>query len=363
MVRLAIAGLAAFVGAALVTPAAACPVCIERPEATLADRLLSADVVAIAREDPDRPFRFAPVAVLAGSVEGLPRPPLLVDSATRRRLAAGPEDGVLLLHEGDGWARAAHLDPAAQGVVAEILARGPAWRNEPEARFAFFEPLLHHRDRTLRHLAMDELSRGRYGLIRRMARPIDGETARQALADRSLIPWQAFHILMLGLSERAEDRAFIRARVATAARLGGDRELDAWATALIEIDGAVGVATLVREWLETPGRDVEALRAVLTAFSIHARDGDPALRPGLLAALHALPRRRPDVGGSVAAALGEIGDFSQGAAIERIMLDAARRGEIGLRDPELMAAAFYVHRARQRIPEETDAASGAGRAE
>jgi hypothetical protein len=44
--------------AAVGGPAAACAVCFDKPEATLADRLLQAEAVAIAREDPALPFRF-----------------------------------------------------------------------------------------------------------------------------------------------------------------------------------------------------------------------------------------------------------------------------------------------------------------
>ena len=338
---------------ALAMPAAACPVCIDKPEATLADRLLRADAVVIAREDPARPFHYAPIETLRGEAGAVPIP-LLLDSATRRRLAARPDDGVLFVRNGDAWSGAGYADAVRRDTVAAILAEGPGWDEDPVARFAFFEALLHHREGELSRLAVDELSRAPYGQIRTMAKPLDGATASRALTDRTEIPWRAFHILMLGLSERPEHRALIRERNATAARLGWSRELDAWATALVEIDGPAGVARLAEDWFETPGRDVEALRAVITAFAVQAREGDPALRPSILAALHDLPSRRPDVAGSVAAALGEIGDFSQADAIVRAMRDAAGRGGPSFRDPELLAAALYVDRARRAADAELE---------
>ena len=326
--------------------AASCPVCIDKPEATLADRLLGAETVVIAREDPAQPFRFAPVAALKGGAVAAPIPHLL-DSATRRRLAARPEDGVLLAFDSKGWRRAGYADAAWRETAAAILAQGPAWRDDPDARFAFFEALLRDDDPDLRRLAVDELSRARYGLIRGMDRPLDGGAARAALTDLTQIPWAGFHILMLGLSDRPEDHALVRDRAASAVRSGGGRNLDAWATAWIEIDGADAVARLAADWFETPGRPAEDLRAVIAALSVHAREGDAALQPAILAALHALPARRPDVGGSVAAALGAVGDFSQAEAIERAMLDAARRRAVDLDEPELMAAALHAARARQ----------------
>jgi hypothetical protein len=325
--------------------AAACPICVERPEATLAERLLDARTAVIAREDPAQPFRFAPVETLKGA----PRDaaiPFLLDSATRRRLAARPGDGLLFVHDGQEWRRAAYLDPAMRRTVDAILDRGPGWAADETARFAFFAGLLHDEHPNLRRLAIDELSRARYGLIRAMARPVDPDAARRALADRTELPWAGFHIVMLGLGGRPADRALILGRIAMAARLGGARNLDAWATALIEIDGAEGVARLAAEWFTAPSRPDE-LRAIIAALAVHGREGDPALRPAILSALRGLPARHPDVAGSVAAALGRIGDFSQADAIERVLLDAARRHGAELDAAELMAAALYVNTARQ----------------
>jgi hypothetical protein len=84
-----------------------------------------------------------------------------------------------------------------------------------------------------------------------MDRPLDGDAARAALADKTLLPWTGFHILMLGLSDRPEDHALVRDRADAAARVGGGRDLDAWATALIEIDGADAVERLAADWFET----------------------------------------------------------------------------------------------------------------
>ena len=353
MIRLVpISGLAVAL-ALWAMPAAACPVCIDKPEATVADRLLSADAVVMAREDPDQPFTFAPVAALKGEPGDGPIP-LLLDSTTRRLLDGRPADGVVLIRDGNGWSRVAYADTHMLATVEAILSEGPEWRNAPELRFAFFEALLERDDDVFRHIAIDELSRARYGLIRTMARPLDGAAARGALIDRNRIPWAGFYVLMLGLSDRAEDHALIRDRIVTAARFGADRAFDAWATALIEIDGEAGVGRLVEGWFEAPGSKADEVRAVIAAFEVHAREGDPATRAAILSALRALPARRPEVGGSVAAALGAIGDFSQADAIRTAMLDAARMGDVGLPEPELMAASFYVNRARRAGPAGVD---------
>jgi hypothetical protein len=120
-------------------PGGACLVCIALPERTLADRVIEAEAVVLARPDPARPFAFAPIAALKGDAAG-PAIPGLVDSATRRRLAADPEATVLFAHDADGWTRLADAAPALRATVETILAAAPAWdaAADPAARFAFF---------------------------------------------------------------------------------------------------------------------------------------------------------------------------------------------------------------------------------
>lgn len=191
-------------------PSLACPVCIDLPEKTLADRLLEAETVVVAREDPDRPFRFLPIRTLVGATEGRDIP-FLLDSATRRRLESAPDDGVLMMrsHGGD-WSRGPLADEDLRRVAPLILELRGAGETRDDARFAFFDELLHHPNPQLRRAAVDELSRVRYGLIRSLKRPVDGASARRALADRTAVPWAPFYILMLGLSDDEQDAVLVR---------------------------------------------------------------------------------------------------------------------------------------------------------
>ena len=85
--RLRVALLLGAVPAFLPAPVLACLVCITLPERTIADRVIEAETVVLAREDPARPFSYAPVEPLKGDVSADPIP-FLVDSTMRRRLAA-----------------------------------------------------------------------------------------------------------------------------------------------------------------------------------------------------------------------------------------------------------------------------------
>ncbi|MFC3616463.1 hypothetical protein ACFORG_22190 [Lutimaribacter marinistellae] len=331
----------------LAAPALACTVCLERPEKTLADRVLNGDGVVIAREDPEDPFHYRPVSIIHGTVAGVDIP-FLVDSTTRRRLSSNPENGVLMVREGQIWTRAGFADAEWREVVGRIIASRDEWDNNPEARFAYFEELLHGQNAFLRHIAVDELSRAPYGQIRSMREPIPGQVARQALSDKSLLPWRGFFILMLGMSTEPDHHEIVRERMATAKRYSLGKEFEPWATAFVEVDGAHAVEWLISGWFEAPGASTQELRAVTAALTAHARYGDPALREEILDALGALPRQRPDVVGTVATALAEIGDFSRGEAIRlAVRRDTLRRTGVEIAPEELFAASSYVYRARQ----------------
>ena len=284
--------------------ALACAVCIERPATTLADRLIGADAVVLMREDPDRRLRYKAITTLKGDTDAPPQ--FLVDSATRARLADKPHEAVLALRDAAGWSLAGYATLARIETTQAILERAEHWTASPAARLAFFEGRLSHTELDLRLLALDEVARAPYSLVRRMRVPLDGDTILKALADPQLGDYASVHILMLGLSPRETDRATIRA---AAVRRSG-AALAAWATALIEADGAEGVARLVQAWIEPAGRDKEDLAQVVSAFEIHAREGDPDLGPALRSPLLALADSRPDLAGPVVRALIALDDFT-----------------------------------------------------
>ena len=70
----------------VVRSAGAYQVCIPMPVKTLADRLLEANALVLAREDPERPFHYVTVKVLKGDPGDTPIDAFL-PSLTRRELA------------------------------------------------------------------------------------------------------------------------------------------------------------------------------------------------------------------------------------------------------------------------------------
>ncbi|HMQ92297.1 MAG TPA: hypothetical protein PKA33_00300 [Amaricoccus sp.] len=331
----AAAGLALVAAATLAAgPAAACLACITLPERTIADRLIEADVVALAREDPRRPFTYAPVRLLRGN--SAPPIPLLVDSATRRRLEAAPSDAVLMAHSPEeGWMALAYAGPPVRRMAEAILAAATAWElDDGTARFAFFAERHDHPDPTIRQLALTELSAAPYSLIRTLRPRVSGDEIRQVLRDPMRTAWAPIHILFLGLSEDARDRRLVRNAVATAARHGIRSNLAAWATAYGEVDGLLAIARLRALYVDQKPRDPEALREIVIAFSTLAQGGDPALRPGIDAAFRSLAASGPPaLAAEAARALTWAQDWSQVETFADLLASGT------LSDP---AAAFVI---------------------
>ena len=118
-------------------PAHACVVCVPLPERTLADHVVEAAAVALARHDPDDPFRYAVTEYLKGDAAGAPGEiPFLVDSTTRRRMAADAEVFTILSRElpESEWALHATGGAATVSVIREIAARSEAWLAIPGPR-------------------------------------------------------------------------------------------------------------------------------------------------------------------------------------------------------------------------------------
>jgi hypothetical protein len=325
-------------------PAAACLVCIALPERTLADQVIEAEAVVLARPDPARPFAFAPVAALKGDAAG-PAIPGLVDSATRRRLAADPEAAVLFARDADGWTRLADATPDLRATVETILAAASAWDAEADhaARFAFFAERHDHPDAGVRALALAEISRAPYALIRTMTPRLGRAELARLMRDPKMADWAPIHILFLGLSTDPEDHAFVRRAFDAASRRGG-AHLAAWATALAEIDGPPAIDRLRALYFETPGRSPEDLRGVVTAFATLADGGDPALRPGIDAAFRGLAAGPPALAGEAARQLTWAQDWSQA----RTFADLLAAGAVS--DPAAeFAVALYLEAAREAL--------------
>jgi hypothetical protein len=260
---------------------------------TVADKLIEADVVVLARVDPERPTTYAPIALLRGNAaEPIP---IVVEGAMRRRLEAKPDDAVLIAYTPEeGWIELAYAAPPVRRVAEDVLSAAPDWElDDGSARFDFFADRHDHPDPTVRDLALTELSAAPYAHIRTLQPRVSGKAIREVLRDPTRAQLAPVHILFLALSDDPKDHGLVRSAVATAARHGLHSNLAAWATAYGEIDGPPAIDRMRALFFDHPPRDPQVLRGVVIAFSTLAQGGDPALRPGVDAAFRALASNGP----------------------------------------------------------------------
>jgi len=272
------------------------------PVKTLADRLLEADALVLAREDPARPFHYAVVEILKGDPGEAPIDAFL-PSVDRRVLAQFPRRHMLLARTkpGGGWSALGIAEADYERVVRRVLEQADTWisgETDNRQRLAEFVPLLGHADSRLHETAYLEIGRAPYSEIRRIAATVPLETVRVMLDEPRYLEWRSLAILMLAQSEHPADRERIRTTFADKQRLGSTFNLAAWATAYLAIEGAGGLDGIQGWYLTRPDRSREELREIVKALSVVAGAAAPMREP-VAAAYRALlethPPLAPDV--------------------------------------------------------------------
>ncbi len=254
----------------LVEPRAghACGVCIERPEASLADHILSAEFIVLAGPAIENPFRYGVQEVLKGrweSLGDLPDIPFLIDSVTRRALRLDATRSVLLTYGPDyqestdrsfskAWRRIFLVDPERAEFFENLRLAGALWtygETDTQDRVQFFAEYLWHADTALHNAALIEIGRAPYKLVRPIG---DTSTTRQILRDfndLNRFPYRSVAIRLLGLQTDPQARSIVKARFADVLA-SGDLHSYEWALAGIEADeeaaiNAIGLALQDRQ--------------------------------------------------------------------------------------------------------------------
>ena len=251
------------------------------PRETVADRLIESDVVVFARENPDKPFSYQAVDVLKGKCDSIDID-LFLNSSTRRQLKVNEDLVVVLVRGGENrsWRTVGVADRVYQQVVRRVLAFAPQWRGKggAEKRCEFFLMLFGHENRALFRLAYLEMGRAPYSTIKRLGGIVPKEDILPFLQRREYIEWRALAILMLTQNANESDRKLIESRFDDCCRFALTTNLAAWATAYIELRGASAIDRIQQQYLSNPDRTEEEIRGVITALSVHGRDGHTHLR-------------------------------------------------------------------------------------
>lgn len=286
-----------------VASARACTICVGLPAKSDADYLIESHCVILAREDHGRPFAFAPVEVLKGEFDGR-EIDLLVDSLTRRRLAANEERKVVLVQrqENAPWRSLGIASADFEAVARRVLLLAPSWDGEAgrAKRVAFFIPLFGHEDSQINRLAYLEMGRAPYQVISRLGRVVPRAHYAAMLEDRKYIGWRPLAILLLAQSHSPDDAGYIRDSLESAQQHQLTTNLAAWATAAIEVDRLRAVAYLEKRYCLRSDRTPEELREVAKAFSLHGTEDTGELRERIIAAYRVLLKTHPSMAALVA---------------------------------------------------------------
>lgn len=324
-------------------PAQACSFHNYKPQKTLVDWFLTSWTVALARPDPKDPFRYKVTRIYRGTAveEEIP---VLVDSSTRRRLAQNPQDGVLFAYTPAGGWRAIGAVDGDHHALLDVLVRNAAvWRSEAfsPGRFAVLANYQDHANPGLRRLALQEIDRVPYAMLRTMEVRLSDEDLVRSLRSWADFPYRPINLLLLGLKESETAGTFLNAQVELMRDWETADSLGAAATALVEREGEAGVETLARLYLADPSQAPGKLESVVEALAIHSSLGPEGLQATIQQALAGFVARRPSGAAMIARQFSARGDWSVGPYLE-----AALKAPGDLTADGRLLVAAYVEQAR-----------------
>lgn len=286
--------------------ARACSLCVGFPERSPVDFLLESSAVALAREDPNRPFSMIAFEYLKGSPDGTDLD-LFLDTKTRRALATDADRCVVVVRSStDGtWRRLTLADTEYQELIRRVLILGPQWQDADGSRkrAEFFMPLFGHQDQAIFELAYIEIARAPYDVIRRVGKVVEREQVERILNDRQYLMWRSLTILLLAQDATEENRELIAASFRNAERYDLSINLAAWAAAAIEVDGQRALSFIEEKYLASHDCSSEAMTEILKALSLHGSEGRVDLRDHIVSSYETLLEIHPDRSAHVAADL------------------------------------------------------------
>jgi hypothetical protein len=287
------------------------------PVESLSDQVRAAEVVAILRAAPDDPFRFAPVRILKGDAE-TPPVPFLVSRSRAAELAADPDGGVVgTWTRADGWVIHDYGGAGLALVLSDLLAND---LSTPESQRGTFENLIDHPEPAVARMAMVELATLPYTVLRETDVRVSRHMVVDMLADPKWTEWAPIMIILFGMSDDPGDVAFLNRAMRIIAANSRTVHLAAWATALIEMEGAAGVAWLKTAYSDDPSRTEAELKAIGLALASHAQRTDQA-GDAIHDALGDLAMRQPAIAGAMAQAMMEREDWSLAGTFRELLDD------------------------------------------
>ncbi len=292
------------------------------PQPTLVDRLLVSDHIVLARPDPEDPFRFVATSSIEGPIDEVELPHL-VDSTTRKRMAANPDSHVLFARDGayGPWQRIAYIDEDMAPVLNQVTANLAEWSgvDSDRGRYEYFAGLINSQNIGVRRLALRELDQASYGVFRSLEIEPDPDSIRQRLGlltENDLAP---IRILLLGLSDAPEVGGLLQAGVDRNKGSGASAFLGAYATAWVEHSGSDAARRLASEYLLDDTLPYPSREMIVEALAIHAETGDAGTSEAVRDALSSALRADAELAPAVARQFGIRNDWSLSLPISEVL--------------------------------------------
>lgn len=291
------------------------------PNETPVDKMLASEHIILARPDPENPSRYTAIKALRGSIDDVLLPQT-VDSVTRARLAFNPTDTVLFAREGSygPWEKLSYLDSEYRALVDIVAARLDAWQyGGDEERYQLFADRHDHPNPDIRRLALQELDRAPYDVLRHLAiDPVAAHTI-DILHRPEMAEFMPINLLLLGLSNDPAAAPVLQAGLDEALLTQTSPITGAWATALIELQGKAAIDRLAQRLNNDTSLKPDIREALIESFAIHAVSGDGSVKQRIETALSNLLRQDPSLAGIVARQLGTRADWSQADTLHELM--------------------------------------------
>lgn len=283
-------------------PSMACQICLPMPTESLADRVLAAEHLVLARENPEKPFTLRTIRPLQEGITAAPPLDLFLDSSSRRQLSLNEDLSFLCgwSAETGEWQRLVLHDAVTAPVIEAMLAHRESWHADPSGRVRYFADYLGHENTTLADLAHIEVARAPYGQLLEFADRLPREELHGRLKDLRRMEWHALYILFLARGGNESDKQRIRDEIAGCAEFGLVTQTAAWATALIEIDGRAGIDRLAELYLGSSNRSPKEITALHAALKVHGDKGPSEPREAVISAYGTLLQKYPAIAADLA---------------------------------------------------------------
>lgn len=305
---------AAVLSAMLSTAAAACEFHTYAPDPTVVEMMLGSDHIVLARPDPSTPGVYRMTEALVGPLLSIELP-VAPDRSTTSRLKASPNDAVLVVREDSygPWTELGYVDASLRSVLDEVIEQRSAWiMGGDEDRFRMFAGLVNHPSEDVRSLALKELDRAPYGLLRKLRIPkIDGLIGDMAAGSEDLRP---IRVLLTGLTAPAGGQAALTTALNDAVA-SDSPYIGAYVTALVELGGRTSADELSRKYLLDDRTSRETAEKIIEAMAIHSQSGSARVRSGVRKTVSNTLLLMPELAAATARQFGARSDWSQSNAI------------------------------------------------